>query len=120
MSSNLTKVDTFIDCNDPNDQWNDTIIKLVSTAKNSRNKKTQFEAVKDIRKITSENENLIDLLIKHRAIPVLVEKCEVGNPTTKLQALWALSNITSGTSEQTSMVSNKDNLKILNVLTLFI
>lgn len=79
----------------------------MSTAKNSRNKKTQLEAVKNIRKITSENEDLIDLLIQHRAIPVLVEKCKDGNLTTQLQALWALSNITSGTSEQTSMVSNK-------------
>lgn len=45
-----------------------------------------------------ENEDLIDLLIQQKTIPVLVEKCKDGN-LTQLQALWALSNITSGTSE---------------------
>lgn len=80
----------------------------MSTAKNSKIDRTQFKAVEKIRKITSENENLIDLLIQHKAIPVLVKKCKEGNIATQLQALWALSNITSGTSEQTGMVNNQD------------
>lgn len=121
-SKNLKKLDTLMDCSETNDQWNETILQLVSfmmkhkkyhlicnfqvsTAKNSRNKRTQSEAVRNIRKITSENENLIDLLIHHKAIPVLVEKCKERNFETQLQALWALSNITSGTSEQTGMVN---------------
>ena len=79
----------------------------MSIAKNSRNKRTQFEAVRDIR-ITSKNEELIDLLIQNKAIPVLVEKCEEDNLTTQLQALWALSNITSGSSKQTGMVDKQD------------
>ncbi|CAO1353346.1 unnamed protein product [Diamesa hyperborea] len=115
-STNLKELDTLIESSDTNDQWNETIIKLVSTAKNSINKRTQLDAVKNIRKITSENENLIDLLIHHRAIPVLVEKCETSNSSIQLQALWALSNITSGTSEQTATVVKAGSLPILKQL----
>ncbi|CAO1326501.1 unnamed protein product [Diamesa serratosioi] len=113
MSPNLTEMDTIIDWSDPNDQWNETIIELVSTARNSKNRGMQFKAVEEIRKITCAKEDLVNLLIKHKAIPLLVEKCKVGNKKTQFQALWALSNITSGTSEQTSMVVKAGSLPIL-------
>ncbi|CAB4063504.1 KPNA3_4 [Lepeophtheirus salmonis] len=68
--------------------------------------KVQLDAVQSARKLLSSDRNPpIDALIKSGILPVLVgclEKYE--NPSLQFEAAWALTNIASGTCEQTQAV----------------
>lgn len=66
----------------------------------------QLYAVQSARKILSADRNPpIDALIKSGILPVLVECLQnYENPTLQFEAAWALTNIASGTTEQTHAV----------------
>ncbi|XKL66606.1 hypothetical protein PGB90_010026 [Kerria lacca] len=68
----------------------------------------QLFAVQSARKILSSDRNPpIDILIKNGILPVLVQCLQNHeNPTLQFEAAWALTNIASGTTEQTHAVVN--------------
>ena len=78
---------------------------IVATANSSEPAK-QLAAVQAARKLLSSDRNPpIDALIKSGILPVLVRCLSANdNPSLQFEAAWALTNIASGTSEQTQAV----------------
>ncbi|CAD7088068.1 unnamed protein product [Hermetia illucens] len=80
--------------------------KLVETAGNPTDPEKQLQAVQAARKLLSSDRNPpINDLINSNILPILVD-CLKRHDHTMLQfeAAWALTNIASGTSEQTNQV----------------
>lgn len=79
---------------------------LVADAARVDKPDVQLSAVQAARKLLSSDKNPpIDELIASGILPVLVACLEVSeNPSLQFEATWALTNIASGTSEQTNKV----------------
>ena len=78
---------------------------LVASA-GSDNPVVQLNAVQSARKLLSSDRNPpIDALIESGILPILVRCLEShDNPSLQFEAAWALTNIASGTSQQTQAV----------------
>ncbi|KAI6231905.1 Importin subunit alpha [Aphelenchoides besseyi] len=71
----------------------------------SNNIEEQTAAITHARKLLSSDRNPpIDELIKSGILPILVGCLQSENPNLQFEAAWALTNIASGTSEQTRAV----------------
>ncbi|XP_055381989.1 importin subunit alpha [Condylostylus longicornis] len=85
-------------------------IEEIVSAMNSNETERQYNGTQAARKMLSRERNPpIDLLIGHGIVPICVKflKC-FDNPLLQFEAAWALTNIASGTSEQTRTVIEAD------------
>ena len=80
---------------------------LVTKAR-SPNPEVRFEAIRHARRALSREKNPpIDEFIAHGILPILVECLkQTEDPKVQFEAAWALTNIASGTSQQTREVVN--------------
>lgn len=80
--------------------------KLAKTASDASNPEEQLHAVQAARKLLSSDKNPpINDLINSDILPILVECLKRHDqPMLQFEAAWALTNIASGTSEQTNQV----------------
>ncbi|XP_019388210.1 PREDICTED: importin subunit alpha-3-like [Crocodylus porosus] len=83
-----------------------TSLEAIVQNASSDNQDVQLSAVQAARKLLSSDRNPpIDDLIKSGILPILVHCLERDdNPSLQFEAAWALTNIASGTSEQTQAV----------------
>uniref|UniRef100_G1KGE6 Importin subunit alpha n=1 Tax=Anolis carolinensis TaxID=28377 RepID=G1KGE6_ANOCA len=84
-----------------------TSLEAIVQNASSDNQGIQLSAVQAARKLLSSDRNPpIDDLIKSGILPILVHCLERDdNPSLQFEAAWALTNIASGTSEQTQAVN---------------
>ncbi|XP_035223896.1 importin subunit alpha-3-like isoform X2 [Stegodyphus dumicola] len=85
-----------------------TSLELIVTNANSSEPEVQLSAVQGARKLLSSDRNPpIDDLINSGILPILVHcLSRHDNPSLQFEAAWALTNIASGTSVQTTAVVN--------------
>lgn len=83
-----------------------TSLEAIVENANSNNQGIQLSAVQAARKLLSSDRNPpIDDLLKSGILPILVRCLDRDdNPSLQFEAAWALTNIASGTSEQTQAV----------------
>ncbi|TKC40139.1 hypothetical protein EI555_010669 [Monodon monoceros] len=91
-----------------------TSLEAIVQNASSDNQGIQLSAVQAARKLLSSDRNPpIDDLIKSGILPILVHCLERDdNPSLQFEAAWALTNIASGTSEQTQAVVQSSKLVI--------
>ncbi|CAL2040324.1 CBN-IMA-3 protein [Caenorhabditis brenneri] len=83
------------------------LLRLTVAAAQSSDPAEQLTAVQQARKMLSTDRNPpIDDLIGSGILPVLVQCLSSTDPNLQFEAAWALTNIASGTSEQTQAVVN--------------
>ena len=72
----------------------------------SENSRKQFEATQRFRKILSlENNPPIDVVVRQGIVPRFVDFCQRSDlPKLQFEALWAVTNVASGTSEHASLI----------------
>ncbi|KAI5736003.1 hypothetical protein M8J77_025351 [Diaphorina citri] len=94
-----------------------TVPEMIEGMKSS-NPKMRMIATRSARKMLSkERHPPIDELIEAGVVPICVELLDDENPNTQFEATWALTNIASGTSEQTMTVINANAIpKFLQLL----
>ncbi|XP_016965076.1 importin subunit alpha-3-like [Drosophila biarmipes] len=81
------------------------LTKVIQAASDSTNPELQFAAVKDINSLLSFENPPIEEVIQNGMLPILVDCLrESGNVKLQVEAAWALTNMTSGNSEQTIQV----------------
>lgn len=78
----------------------------IVAAMNSTEPERQFNGMQAARKMLSRERNPpIDLMIGHGIVPICIQFLQkTDNPLLQFEAAWALTNIASGTSEQTRCV----------------
>lgn len=86
----------------------DTNLKKLWEQTQSDNEMTKFAAIQMIRRCLSQNEHPpIDLIIQYGFVECLVNcLSKDSNPMLQIEAVWALTNIVCGNSEQTKYVVN--------------
>ncbi|XP_034474988.1 importin subunit alpha [Drosophila innubila] len=79
-------------------------------AMNSEDQERQFLGMQQARKMLSRERNPpIDLMIGHGIVPICIRFLQnTGNTMLQFEAAWALTNIASGTAEQTRCVIEQD------------
>lgn len=95
--------------NVPNEKstFDPEVLKRIITMAQSEDPKVKMEAVQQARKMLSADRNPpIDNLISGDILPILVNCLTYDDVALQFEAAWALTNIASGTSEQTQAVVN--------------
>ncbi|XP_068151031.1 importin subunit alpha [Drosophila tropicalis] len=82
----------------------------IVAAMNSEDSERQFLGMQSARKMLSRERNPpIDMMIGHGIVPICIRFLQnSSNPTLQFEAAWALTNIASGTSDQTRCVIEQD------------
>ncbi|XP_015789615.1 importin subunit alpha-3 [Tetranychus urticae] len=102
---NVPITDASLDADD--EQWRSSFNSLqeIVLSAASAEPDTRLNAVRAARKLLSSDKNPpIDELIKSGILPILVECLKQQESSLQFEAAWALTNIASGTSEQTLAV----------------
>ncbi|XP_017859998.1 PREDICTED: importin subunit alpha [Drosophila arizonae] len=77
----------------------------IVAAMNSEDPERQFVGMQQARKMLSRERNPpIDVMISHGIVPICIRFLQHNNPLLQFEAAWALTNIASGTSDQTRCV----------------
>ncbi|VDK78672.1 unnamed protein product [Litomosoides sigmodontis] len=88
-----------------NGTYNRNTLEDIVKKASSQDQEVQLSAVQQARKLLSSDRNPpIDDLIASGILPILVQCLSSNNVTLQFEAAWALTNIASGTSQQTQSV----------------
>merc|ERR1719271_1921708 len=101
-------------------QENDSQIAALARTVGSENQMEQFQATQQLRKLLSVEQNPpIQEVINTGVVPLLVEFLkDISRPELQFEAAWVLTNIASGTADQTRIVVEHGALPIFRDLVL--